>query len=57
MEYRIKAARSFEKELKRLTKRYVSMADDYERLLSDWEVNPHNLVPTLGAAFAKSVWQ
>ena len=40
MEYRIKAARSFEKELKRLAKRYVSMADDYERLLSDLEVNP-----------------
>ena len=35
MEYRIKAARSFEKELKRLAKRYVSMADDYERLLSN----------------------
>ena len=35
MEYSIKTARSFEKELKRLGKRYASIADDYERLLED----------------------
>ena len=40
MEYSIKTARSFEKELKRLGKRYASIADDYERLLEDLAGNP-----------------
>ena len=40
MEYSIKTARSFEKELKRLGKRYASIADDYEWLLEDLAGNP-----------------
>ena len=34
MDYKVKTARSFEKELKRLGKRYVSIVDDYANLLA-----------------------
>ena len=40
MKYIVQTAKSFEKELKRLSKRYASMADDYERLLDELEQNP-----------------
>lgn len=40
MEYRIKTARSFEKELKRLGKRYASITDDYACLLDELHTNP-----------------
>lgn len=40
MKYTVQTAKSFEKELKRLSKRYASMADDYERLLDELEQNP-----------------
>ena len=37
MEYRIKTSKAFDREIKRLSKRYHSMADDYERLLNEIE--------------------
>lgn len=40
MNYSIKAMRSFAKELKRLSKRYRSMKDDYARLLIELHANP-----------------
>ena len=33
MDYKIKTAKSFDKEIKRLGKRYASIADDYAKLL------------------------
>lgn len=40
MDYRIKTSKSFDKEIKRLGKRYASIADDYEHLLEELEGNP-----------------
>ena len=40
MDYKVKTARSFEKELKRLGKRYVSIVDDYANLLEELYANP-----------------
>lgn len=40
MECKITASKSFNKELKRLGKRYASLADDYETLLHDLKQNP-----------------
>lgn len=40
MEYRIKTAHSFEKALKRLGKRYVSIVNDYAALLTELHANP-----------------
>lgn len=40
MECKITASKSFNKELKRLGKRYASLADDYETLLYDLKQNP-----------------
>lgn len=52
MEYRIKASKAFDREIKRLSKRYHSMADDYERLLNEIEENPH-LGTDLGGGLRK----
>ena len=41
MDYKIKTAKSFEKELKRLGKRYASIVDDYAHLLEELHANPH----------------
>ena len=41
MDYKIKTAKSFDKEIKRLSKRYVSIAGDYAKLLLDISTNPH----------------
>ena len=40
MKYKITTVPSFDKEIKRLGKRYASIANDYARLLSDLEANP-----------------
>ena len=40
MDYRIKTTKSFDKEIKRISKRYASIADDYEHLLVELEQNP-----------------
>ena len=40
MECKITASKSFNKELKRLGKRYASLADDYETLFHDLKQNP-----------------
>lgn len=40
MNYNIKTAKSFERELKRLAKHYASMANDYAKLLADLQANP-----------------
>ena len=50
MKCRIKVTKSFEKELKRLGKKYVSIADDYERLLHELRQNP-----SLGASLGQNV--
>lgn len=52
MEYRIKTSKAFDREIKRLSKRYHSMADDYERLLNEIEENPH-LGTDLGGGLRK----
>ncbi|HIT15642.1 MAG TPA: type II toxin-antitoxin system RelE/ParE family toxin [Candidatus Avimuribaculum pullicola] len=52
MEYRIKTSKAFDREIKRLSKRYHSMADDYERLLNEIEGNPH-LGTDLGGGLRK----
>ena len=52
MEYRIKTARSFEKELKRLGKRYASITDDYACLLDELHANPQ-LGTDLGGGLRK----
>ena len=52
MEYRIKTSKEFDREIKRLSKRYHSMADDYERLLNEIEGNPH-LGTDLGGGLRK----
>lgn len=52
MVYSIETAKSFDKEIKRLGKRYVSIADDYQRLLEDLEANPH-LGTDLGGGLRK----
>ena len=53
MDYKIKTAKSFDKEIKRLSKRYVSIAGDYAKLLLDISANPHL---ALAADCARSVW-
>ena len=40
MNYRIKTSHSFDKEMKRLGKRYASMVEDYASLLDELERNP-----------------
>ena len=40
MKYKITTVPSFDKEIKRLGKRYASIANDYARLLRDLEANP-----------------
>lgn len=40
MNYSIKTSKSFDKEIKRLGKRYASMADDFEHLIEELTVNP-----------------
>ena len=40
MNYNIKTVKSFDKEIKRLGKRYVSIADDYAALLEELMQNP-----------------
>lgn len=40
MDYRIKTTRSFDKEIKRLGKRYASIANDYATLLDELARNP-----------------
>lgn len=52
MEYKIKTTKSFEKEIKRLGKRYVSIADDYATLLDDLYANPE-LGTDLGGGLRK----
>lgn len=42
MNYNIRAAKSFEKALKRLAKHYRSMKDDYTTLLEDLTSNPQS---------------
>lgn len=41
MKYRIKTTKSFDKALKKLSKKYVSIADDYELLLQELKQNPY----------------
>lgn len=52
MEYRIKTAHSFEKALKRLDKRYVSIVNDYAALLTELHANPQ-LGTDLGGGLRK----
>ena len=52
MNYTIKTAKSFDKEIKRLRKRYASIADDYENLLNELRNNPH-LGTDLGGGLCK----
>ncbi len=52
MEYRIKTAHSFEKALKRLGKRYVSIVNDYAALLTEFHANPQ-LGTDLGGGLRK----
>lgn len=52
MEYRIKTAHSFEKALKRLGKRYVSIVNDYAALLTELHANPQ-LGTDLGGGLRK----
>lgn len=52
MNYSIKTARSFEKELKRLGKHYASIADDYASLLTELRTNPQ-LGTDLGGGLRK----
>ena len=40
MEYRIRTTKTFDKEIKRLRKRYASIAADYARLLDEIAQNP-----------------
>lgn len=52
MDYKIKTAKSFDKEIKRLGKRYASIADDYAKLLLEISANPH-LGTDLGGGLRK----
>lgn len=52
MDYKVKTTRTFEKEIKRLSKRYASIADDYARLLGELECNP-SLGVDLGGGLRK----
>lgn len=52
MNYTIKTAKSFDKKIKRLRKRYASIADDYENLLNELRNNPH-LGTDLGGGLRK----
>lgn len=52
MEYRIKTAHSFEKALKRLGKRYVSIVNDYAALLTELHADPQ-LGTDLGGGLRK----
>ena len=54
MEYRIKTAHSFEKALKRLGKRYVSIVNDYAALLTELHANPQ-LGTDLGGGLRKRI--
>lgn len=40
MNYSIRTTKSFDKEIKRLSKRYASMVNDYAALLDELEQNP-----------------
>lgn len=44
MSFKIEATSSFEKELKRLSKKYVSIKEDVIRLQTDLEQNPFHCV-------------
>ena len=52
MNYRIKTSHSFDKEMKRLGKRYASMIEDYASLLDELERNPR-LGTDLGGGLRK----
>lgn len=52
MTYNIKTSKSFDKEIKRLGKRYASIAYDYETLLEELEQNPQ-LGTDLGGGLRK----
>ena len=52
MDYKVKTAKSFEKELKRLGKRYASIVDDYANLLDELYANPQ-LGTDLGGGLRK----
>ena len=52
MKYKITTVPSFDKEIKRLGKRYASIANDYARLLRDLEANPR-LGADLGGGLRK----
>ena len=52
MDYKIKTAKSFDKEIKRLGKRYASIADDYAKLLLEISANPR-LGTDLGGGLRK----
>lgn len=45
MSYKIEALEAFEKELKRLSKKYPSIRADFENLLYDLIENPHQGTP------------
>lgn len=52
MVYRIETTKSFDKEIKRLGKRYASIANDYQMLLEELEENPQ-LGTDLGGGLRK----
>lgn len=52
MEYKVKTTKTFEKEIKRLSKHYASIADDYAQLLNDLYANPQ-LGTDLGGGLRK----
>lgn len=52
MRCRIITSKSFDKEIKKLGKRYASIADDYEALLEELNVNPR-LGTNLGGGLRK----
>lgn len=52
MVYRIETTKSFDKEIKRLGKRYASIANDYQMLLEELEDNPQ-LGTDLGGGLRK----
>lgn len=50
MNYKIKTSKTFEKRLKRLSKKYHSLKKDYERLIDELEV-----YPTLGVDLGRGL--
>lgn len=52
MKYEVRTIASFEKEFKRLSKKYPSLKHDLSNLISDLEVNPFQGTP-LGKSFYK----